>query len=151
MNETKVAVSMAEMARMVGLSRTRFYQLVGKTFPFPIYAVATRRPFYTEELQLVCLEVRRRNCGIDGRPVLFYCRGAKPTTSKKTKPVQGDQHADLLEGLRELGLATVTTQQVSEAVRSLYPNGVAAEPEGAVLRAVFLRIKRQVSAGNVGR
>jgi hypothetical protein len=135
---------------MVGLSRTRFYQLVGKTFPFPIYSVATRRPFYTEELQLVCLEVRRRNCGIDEKPVLFYCRGIKPTTPKKTKAVQGDQHADLLDGLKELGLAGITPAEVTAAVKILYPNGVAAEPEGAVLQAVFLRIKRQVSAGNVG-
>ena len=150
MEQTKVAVSMAEMARMVGLSRTRFYQLVGKTFPFPIYSVATRRPFYTEELQLVCLEVRRRNCGIDGKPVLFYCRGAKPTTPKKTKPGRDDQYADLVEGLRELGLTGITPAEVTAAVKMIYPNGVAAEPEGAVLRAVFLRIKRQFSAGNVG-
>ena len=32
---TKAAVSVAEMAQMVGLSRARFYQLVGTTFPSP--------------------------------------------------------------------------------------------------------------------
>ena len=38
----KSAVSVAEMARMVGLSRSRFYQLVGTAFPHPLYDVATR-------------------------------------------------------------------------------------------------------------
>ena len=47
MNEaTKSIVSISDMARMVGLSRARFYQLVGTTFPFPVYDVATHRPFY---------------------------------------------------------------------------------------------------------
>ena len=50
-NQTKAAVSVAEMATMVGLCRARFYQLVGTTFPWPQYDVATRRPFYNEELQ----------------------------------------------------------------------------------------------------
>ena len=71
---TKAAVTVAEMARMVGLSRARFYQLLGTTFPWPVYDVSTRRPIYVEEQQSICLEVRRRNCGIDGKPVLFYAR-----------------------------------------------------------------------------
>ena len=58
----------------VGLSRQRFYQLIGTTFPYPVYDLKSRRPFYTAELQAMILEVRRRNCGIDGKPVLFYAR-----------------------------------------------------------------------------
>ena len=38
-------VSVSEMARQCGLSRARFYQLMGTTFPRPVYDVATRRPF----------------------------------------------------------------------------------------------------------
>jgi len=72
--ETKVAVTVAEMARMCGLSRSRFYQLIGAAFPQPERQPQTDRPIYTEELQQVCLEVRRRNCGIDGKVVLFYAR-----------------------------------------------------------------------------
>ena len=76
----KEAVSVAEMARMVALSRARFYQLVGSTFPHPVYDINTRRPLYTRELQGICMEVRRRNCGIDGRPVLFYAARAAAST-----------------------------------------------------------------------
>jgi hypothetical protein len=149
-DKTKAVVSIAEMARMVGLSRARFYQLMGTTFPHPLYSVATRRPFYPEDLQLVCMDVRRRNCGIDGKPVLFYA-GRVSAPTKKTKPVRDDQHADLVEGLKALGLTAVTASQVSEAVKALYPTGVSAVSPGEVLRAVFLRIKRQDRADNVGR
>ena len=66
MNEPlKAAVTVTEMARMVGLSRARFYQLVNEgVFPPPVYSVRTRRPIYVEDLQKVCLEVRHRNCGV---------------------------------------------------------------------------------------
>lgn len=150
----KDAVSIAEMARMVGLSRARFYQLVGSTFPYPIYDVATRRPFYPSDLQAMCLEVRRRNFGIDGKPVLFYARRmviapAMPKRAMKKPVVVNNQYDDLLDGLRALGLMDVTAAQVGAAVKQLYPSGVNGTDEGEVLRAVFLAIKRRDSADNV--
>ena len=82
----KEAISVAEMSRLVGLSRQRFYQLVGSAFPPPVYDVASRRPFYTRELQEICLDVRRRQCGINGRPVLFHARSNIITPTKKAVP-----------------------------------------------------------------
>jgi hypothetical protein len=154
--QTKAVVSVAEMARMVGLSRARFYQLIGTTFPPPLYTEATRRPFYDEKLQLVCLDVRRRNCGIDGKPVLFYARrplaapapGRKP---KKAAAASDNRHADLIDGLKGLGLAAVTAAQVGEAVKDLYPNGVPEAANGEVLRAVFLHLRRRNTSDNVRR
>ncbi len=152
---TKAAVSVAEMAGMVGLSRARFYQLVGTTFPWPLYDVASRRPFYNEQLQSVCLDVRRRNCGIDGKPVLFYSRrplGAPvPVRKPKKAAAAGDKHADLLDALKGLGAANVTATQVGEAVKELYPNGASDVPQGELLRAVFLHLRRQYSRDNVGK
>jgi site-specific recombinase XerD len=58
--ELKAAVTVAEMARMLGMSRSRFYQLIGKAFPQPSRDEGGR-PFFDEEGQKVCLEVRRRN------------------------------------------------------------------------------------------
>lgn len=153
--QTKAAVSVAEMARMVGLSRARFYQLVGTTFPWPQYDLATRRPFYNEELQSVCLEVRRRNCGIDGKPLLFYSR--RPTTAlplpkpKKAAAVGDDRHADLLDGLKGLGLAGVTAAEVATAVKEIYPTGIPADANGEVLRAVFLHLRRRNTSDNVSK
>ena len=139
----KVAVTVAEMSRMCGLGRSRFYQLIGTAFPHPVYDVSTRRPFYNQELQQVCLEVRRRNCGIDGKPILFYAKpinrkpSAKKTTSKVV-PVSG--HADLIEGLRALGM-NANAAQVTEAINTLYPSGLNGVDSSSTLRAVFIHLQ----------
>ena len=152
--QTKAAVSVAEMARMVGLSRARFYQLVGTTFPWPQYDVASRRPFYNEGLQAICLDVRRRNCGIDGKPVLFYAPRPLAASVPKRKPRKAaaagdDRYADLVDGLKGLGLAGVAVADVAEAVRACYPTGIPADANGEVLRAVFLHLRRRNSGDNV--
>jgi hypothetical protein len=145
------------MARMVGLSRARFYQLIGTTFPYPVYDIATRRPFYDEEGQRVCLDVRRGNCGVDGKPIMFYTRRPQtiPTARRHaTKPspkrTTDDNYGPLTEGLKSLGI-TPTAAQVGAAITEIYPCGVAEMTQGDVLRAVFLHLKRQDRADSVGR
>jgi len=147
---SKTVVSVAEMARMVGLSRARFYQLVKEgIFPAPVYDVATRRPFFTEEMQSICMEVRKRNCGVNGKPILFYSPrhplGHQPRAVKRPKshPNQKGQYADLLDGLRALGLESITAIQVEPVVKELFPEGIQKLDCGEVIRAVFLRIKRR--------
>lgn len=154
---TKAIVSVTDMARMVGLSRARFYELVAEgVFPPPVYKLSNRRPVYVEELQTICLEVRRRNCGVNGQPVLFYARGHRPTSSPKptskakSKPTSKDQHEDVLNGLRALGLVAVTSAQVALAIKEIFPTGLSGVNQGEVVRAVFLHLKRRDTAGNVG-
>lgn len=154
--ETKSIVSVAEMARMLGLSRQRFYQLIGTAFPHPLYEIATRRPFYTEEQQQVCLEVRRRNYGIDGKPVLFYA-SRSPSGPRKQKPAKpkleakGKDVAALVDGLNALGLTTATAAQVERTAKELFPQGTNGIDQSEVLRTVFLHLKRKNSSDNVGR
>ena len=152
--ETKAVVTVSEMARMVGLSRSRFYQLIGSAFPSPLMD-KKERPFYSEELQAVCLEVRRRNCGVDGKPILFYARrlATAPTKPKKAKAptTTNPHHADMLEGVRSLGLASVTAADVAKALKELFPSGVENQDDGEILRAVFLHLKRKNRADKVGR
>lgn len=155
--QSKSAVTVAEMARMVGLSRARFYQLVGTAFPHPLYNVATRRPFYDEAIQAVCLEVRRRNCGVDGKPILFYARrfaapapAPKPAKPRVTKPrAAKPKNDDLIDYLRDdLGLANVTQAQVEAAVKELFPHGTNGTDNSAVITAVFRWLTRRDSAGS---
>jgi hypothetical protein len=151
-DQMKAAVTVAEMARMVGLSRARFYQLIGTAFPWPVYSVSTRRPYFDEHLQQSCLEVRRRNCGVDGRPVLFYSRGhsltprpmpkRKPVTKPKA-PALDDGLLAILEGVRSLGLSMTTYAEVEVAVKIAFPDGMGGVGQGEVLRAVFLQLARQ--------
>ena len=154
MIETKTVVTVAEMARMCGRSRARFYQLQkAGAVPLPLYHVATKRPIYTEEQQVVCLEVRRRNCGVDGRPILFYARRATApiSTKKNAVPRKNTEIISLMQGLASLGLSSVTAVQVEKMVAEIYPSGISGLDEGEVMRAVFLRIRRQNAADNVGR
>lgn len=154
-DETKAVVTVSEMARMCGLSRARFYQLQkAGVFPAPTYQAG--RPVYTEEQQQVCLEVRRKNRGINGEPVLFYARrrpiapAKKPPKAVKPTAMKGDVAA-LIDGLNALGLTTATAAQVVEVTKQLFPDGTEKLDQGEVLRAVFLHLKRQNSGGNEGR
>lgn len=155
---TKAAVSVTEMARMVGLSRARFYQLVKKgTFPPADHDKATERPCYLEEKQRQILEARRRNCGVDGKPILFYCRrndagqkrtAARPTIGKVRDVVM--KHSDVIDGLASLNV-TVTVAQVESLLKELFPDGTAGIEPGEIIRDIFLRIQRQNSGDKQGR
>lgn len=152
MNEVqKAVVSVSEMARIVGLSRARFYQLMSDgVFPKPKYDESTNRPYYDEEAQTECILVKRRNVGINGQVVIFYAsrhplngQPKRPAKSKaKSKPA--NDHADLLDSLACLGLSA-TAQQVEAAVAECCPDGIQKLDSGEVVRAVFLHLKRQES------
>lgn len=154
-NETKAVVTVSEMARMVRLSRARFYQLVrAGVFPAPVYQKG--RPVYTEEQQQVCLEVRRKNRGVNGEPVLFYPRrqatdSAKPKKQASEPAPKNKDIQALLDGLNALGLTTATAAQIEAVTKELYPQGTVGLDQGEVLRAVFLEVRRRYSSGNAGR
>ena len=154
---SKSAVSVTEMARMVGLSRARFYQLVKKgTFPSADQDTLSKRPCYLEEKQRQILDARRRNCGVDGKPILFYSRrtdaGQKRTTNRptieKVKEVV-KKYTDLIDGLAALNI-TATITQVEAILKEMYPDGTDGIEPGEVIRAIFLRIRRQDSTGKQG-
>jgi hypothetical protein len=150
-NDLRAVVTVSEMARMVGLSRARFYQLQkAGVFPPPVYQAG--RPVYTAEMQEVCLEVRRKNRGINGQPVLFYTRRRPIAPSKRQKqadqlPAKNKDIAALLDGLNALGLTTATAAQVLKVTEELFPQGTGLD-QAEVLRAVFLHLKQ---GGNEGR
>jgi hypothetical protein len=151
--KTKAVVTVAEMSRMLGLSRARFYQLIGSAFPTPSRDEQTKRPYYTEDQQKVCLEVRRRNCGIDGKPILFYARrgGAPSPTRKSIKPKPNREHVAIIDTVRSLGLVSATAEQVGSAIRILFPGGLQSADQAEVIRGVFVHLQRQNRADNVGR
>lgn len=149
----KAAVTISEMARMVGLSRARFYQLQkAGVFPQPRIDESKKRPFYDEEAQKCCLDVRRKNVGVNGQVVLFYAKRQpiRPTRAKAS-PKKG-KHAELIEAVESLGLNNVTAEQVEQALVETFGSCTPDVERGAAVRAVFLHLKRRRdSAGNVGR
>ena len=75
LDQLKAAISIKDMAAQCGLSRQRFMQLVkAGVFPVPLVDDATKRPYYSEKLQAQCLEVRKRNFGVNGKVIMFYAR-----------------------------------------------------------------------------
>ena len=151
----KQVVSATEMAALVGLSRQRFWQLRGRVFPFPVYDMRTRRPMYPAELITQCLMIRQTGVGIDGRPVLFYAKhslnGRKRVSATPKTAQVDDAVADVLEGIRALGLTSATSAQVGAAMKALYPAGVEEQDRGELIRAVFLHFSRQNHGNNVRR
>jgi hypothetical protein len=143
--------------RVVSSFRQRFRQLVqAGVFPQPRRDEASGRPYYDEPTQQQCLEVRRRNRGVNGQVVLFYARRhptppARPKAAKPKLEVKGKDVAALVDGLNALGLTTATAAQVQRVTEELFPKGTAGIDQGEVLRAVFLNLKRQNSAENVRR
>src|SRR5262245_57731939 len=153
--QMKAIVTVSEMARMVGLSRARFYQLQ-KAGVFPAPSHQAGRPVYTEDQQGVCLEVRRKNRGVNGEPVLFYARRRSIESPKRKRradplPAKNKDITAILDGLNALGLTTATAAQVFKVTEELFPQGTDGHDQAEVLRAVFLRLKRRNQGGNEGR
>ncbi len=153
------ASSISDVARTVGLSRARFYQLVKDgVFPSPVYDIRTRRPYYTDEQQRICLEVRRRNLGINGRAVLFYARRKAPFARKTTsaarrssKSKQSSRWSSIVEGLKSLGLDGVTSAQIDPIIRLSFPMGTDNIDDGDLIRCCYRKLrKRRNTTDNVG-
>jgi len=128
--------SVTEMARAVGLSRARFYQLIkAGAFPPPVYCILTRRPIYPLSLQRMCLRIRSTSLGFDERPTRFNARRkTQPAGSRRQK---AGRYKDLAEILEALGVR-VPDRDVIEAVGALYPRGLRGGPiEATVVHSVL--------------
>ncbi len=167
MEVTKEVVSVSEMARMLGLSRARFYQLMkAGVFPKPEQSPETKRPFFDREKQEQCVKVRRTNQGVNGQVILFYAMrtpaSAPPPASTRQprrrtgseRPRRSTEDAtinELRHGLAQLGVSQVTEASVRTALAQTYPDGWLNVDHAELLRAVFDRLNRQDSHDNVAR
>ncbi|MFG0326012.1 MAG: helix-turn-helix transcriptional regulator [Phycisphaerales bacterium JB037] len=145
-------LSVADMARAVGLSRSRFYALMESgTFPPPIYLIATRRPFYDERLKEQCLEIRRSGLGLNGEPVLFYpkrignpTRAPGRSSSARKRPTAravDPRIRHLAEMLKGLGIAEPQPAAIDAALRDCFPEGVEGRDDSELVAAVFRRLR----------
>ena len=137
---TKQIVSMTEIAKMVQLSRARFYQLLEQGFfPKPLYDERSKRPYYDLALQNKILEARQSGIGSDGSFMLFYSPRKNGTTSSPKKRNVDPMVKELAETLQEMGLET-TVKQVEQGLSEIYPEGVDQE-QGIVIRELFRLLK----------
>ena len=78
--------------------------------------------------------------------VIVYQPGRRTRPTKQINPVVG-----ILDGLRALGLTSISAAQVEPVIADLYPSGTSGTDQGEVIRAVFLRLRRQNSRDSEGR
>jgi hypothetical protein len=139
----KAIVSISELSAILGISRSRFYQcLAANVFPQPLYDLRTRRPFYPQDLQDKCLEIKQTGIGFNGQYILFYSpRKNKGTGTKSSVPKKTSQYQEFIESLAQMGL-DVSNEQVSTAVVDLFPDGIENRDQGIVIRELFRFFKK---------
>lgn len=144
MSKLKPYISVTAMAKMIGLSRARFYQLLEEGFlPQPVYSLHSKRPLYTDKLQQQCLEVKEKNIGINGVPIIFYSPRKNRNTEnpdKKRRNKVSPLHIELVENLKALGV-NVTVKKLTVVIDELYPNGMDGLDQGEVLGEIFRKLK----------
>jgi hypothetical protein len=157
---TKEIVTVSEMARMLGLSRARFYQLVSEgVFLVPSRNPKTGRPFYSREQQEQCREIRRTNRGANGQTILFYSTAPKsPPAPKRAKPAKQTRPSAvpasglldrLRDGLGQLGVRDVPDAKLRAALVEVCPTGHDGVEPAALLTAVYRCLKRRNTQDNV--
>ena len=141
MDQIKQAVSVSEMARIIFMSRSRLYQLLGSTFPEP-RKDDRGRPYFDAEQQTAIIEARRRNAGIDGRPILFRARRSPSAPSPIKNPTRlNEMILEVLHGVRSLGLKQINRKDLEQCLATIYPDGVIPTDRPTVIRTVFLSLK----------
>lgn len=129
----QVVCTVTQMAKKLGLSRPRFYQLLtAGVFPPPAYCLSTRMPIYTLDLQDACLTIRKTGIGFDHKPVRFY----SPRKTRRPHP----EHEQLVAVLRQMRLS-VTTAQIRKALHQLgLPGTGQKETDPEVIRLLFIHL-----------
>ena len=144
----KPACSVIEMIRMLEISRARFYQLMEQgIFPKPVYDLRTKRPFYSIELQELCLSIRESNIGFNGQYVLFYSprKNSAVVKSSKKSASNDEPIVELTDTLKRMGL-DIDVKKVRKAMTELYPNGTdGSGNQGVIIRDLFRFFKNGAS------
>lgn len=125
---------------MLGISKSRFAQLQKQGFFPPAVRTSSNRPVFDQTLVQQCLEVVRSRVGINGEPLLFNRKPKQEPLRKQATPIKR-KHEDLIAALSSLGLSA-TVEQVTAAIDTL-PNKGAGMDEPALIKAVFLHLKKQ--------
>jgi len=145
-------ISCSQMARLLNLSRSRFYMLIAPEegiFLPPIYNVETRRPFYTRSMAQTNMECKRKNQGVNGKICMFYSsRSSTATPVKKSRNKKNmksksttSDHEQIKSDLESLGLKDVSSSQIKQVIKEIFPNGTAGVDDGDIVRQVYLSIK----------
>ena len=139
----KPIVSVQELCQMLQLSRSRYYQLIDSGFlPKPLIDDRSKRPYYDQDLQQKCLEIRETGIGANGTIMLWYSPRKKNAQSKQSKTLKkiDSQAKEMTDTLNSMGL-DCSTREVQKALSELYPDGTKGVETGLVIRELFRLLK----------
>ena len=126
-NDLKAVRTVSQMAKTLGLSRARFYQLqnIG-IFPKPVYNIYTKRPFYPLDLQQKCIKTRKTGVGLNGRPVIFNApsKNNKNNRCNSYSDSKFDYFCDELVELLKKFKLKLKRAEIKTALRQIYRNGL---------------------------
>ncbi len=155
-NSIPEIVSINQLCSLMSISRSRYYQILSEGLIAPPVFSDSKRPYFTREMAIRNLAVKKNNVGVNGKICIFYNCNRSPISSpknnsKKKEPKKKTtaKHTDLIDGLSSLGLNDITSSQVDVALTKCFPDGADNVDEGEVLRRVFCQIKEQNSTDNV--
>ena len=154
-NSIPEIISINQFCSLMGISRSRYYQILSEGLIHPPVYSDSNRPYFTRELALKNLAVKKNNIGVNGKICIFYnCNrasfsSAKNNTAKKEKKTTTTKHTNLIDGLSSLGIHDITSSQIDNVLKKCFPNGTNNVEEGEILRSVFCQIKAQNSEDNV--
>ncbi len=133
-------ITVQELCEMLAISKSRFAQLQKRGFFPPAVRTSSNRPVFDQTLVQQCLDVVRSRVGINGEPLLFNRKAPQEASRNRPTPIKS-KHEDLIAALSSLGL-TATSEQVTAAIATL-PNKGAGMDEPALIKTVFLHLKKQ--------
>lgn len=138
-NPLKAAVSVSAQCRLLKMSRSQFYWHVKRgTFHAPL-KLPNGRPYFTAAMSEDNLRARESGVTVSGEYVIFYER--QPTSTKIEIKKHKNDLAALVEGLKALGLGTVTKDQVETALATCFPEGTSGHDDSVLLKRVFRHLK----------
>ncbi len=136
-------VSVKEMAQIVGLSRSRFNQLIGTAFPKPKYI--GKRPYYDQEDQEICLTIKERRIGINGEPIMFQQRNNNSAEQPKQRTVIGKKPKQMkfesfFKKVKAFGSPGISEETIKQIIGELCPSGRIDFDDDQLFRSVLGRL-----------
>jgi len=117
-----------------------------------VYDIHTRRPFFTRQLQDICLEIKRSGIAYDKSYILFNAPQHRLNSGQKQnvsvtnkKPVeQNPMIMEVIETLRQMGIQNSTYSDVEVVIRKLHPTeSIEKIDTGILVRELFLHFRNK--------
>jgi hypothetical protein len=124
--------SVRQMAAKLNISSQRLYQLVKiGIFPPPVYCIWSKKPFYTFEIERVCLKIKKEGLGLNGKVTKFNTKRINTQTkARSVKRTANYNEAgcsnlcyEISMALRNKGI-NISAKEIKDNFNNIFPHGV---------------------------